>query len=114
MSNQKIQSALDAAGTAADYSARATYQRGYEAGCAVNSSTDMTADLTISLASLTLQLESAHREVERLRTACEKVLSWSPKDTTKLLSNPPQNAALFHAQSVLRSALVRDDSNESQ
>ena len=28
--------------------------------------------------------------------------------------NPPKNAALFHAQSVLRSALVRDDSNESQ
>ena len=32
MSNQKIKSALDAAGTAADYSARATYQRGYDAG----------------------------------------------------------------------------------
>ena len=71
-------------------------------------------DAAPALASLTLQLESAHREVERLRTACEKVLSWSTKDTTKLLSNPPQNAALFHAQSVLRSALVRDDSNESQ
>ena len=28
----KIKSALDAAGTAADYSARATYQRGYDAG----------------------------------------------------------------------------------
>ena len=30
----KIKSALDAAGTAADYSARATYQRGYDAGVA--------------------------------------------------------------------------------
>ena len=30
--NSKIKSALDAAGTAADYSARATYQRGYDAG----------------------------------------------------------------------------------
>lgn len=33
MDNQ-IKSALDAAGTAADYSARATYQRGYDAGVA--------------------------------------------------------------------------------
>ena len=32
--DNKIQSALDAAGTAADYSARATYQRGYDAGVA--------------------------------------------------------------------------------
>lgn len=30
--DDKIKSALDAAGTAADYSARATYQRGYDAG----------------------------------------------------------------------------------
>lgn len=30
--DNKIKSALDAAGTAADYSARATYQRGYDAG----------------------------------------------------------------------------------
>ena len=30
--DSKIKSALDAAGTAADYSARATYQRGYDAG----------------------------------------------------------------------------------
>jgi hypothetical protein len=114
MSNQKIQSALDAAGTAADYSARATYQRGYEAGCAVNSSTDMTADLSRTIDSLTLQLESAHREAERLRTACEKILSWSTIDTAILLSNPPQNAALVNAQSVLRSALVRDNSNDSR
>lgn len=33
MDNQ-IKSALDAAGTAADYSARATYQRGFDAGVA--------------------------------------------------------------------------------
>lgn len=32
--DNKIKSALDAAGTAADYSARATYQRGYDAGVA--------------------------------------------------------------------------------
>lgn len=32
--DDKIKSALDAAGTAADYSARATYQRGYDAGLA--------------------------------------------------------------------------------
>ena len=30
--DNKIKSAIDAAGTAADYSARATYQRGYDAG----------------------------------------------------------------------------------
>lgn len=34
MTDSKVKSALDAAGTAADYSARATYQRGYEAGVA--------------------------------------------------------------------------------
>ena len=34
MTDSKIKSALDAAGTAADYSARATYQRGYDAGVA--------------------------------------------------------------------------------
>ena len=34
MTDNKIKSALDAAGTAADYSARATYQRGYDAGVA--------------------------------------------------------------------------------
>ena len=32
--DNRIKSALDAAGTAADYSARATYQRGYDAGVA--------------------------------------------------------------------------------
>lgn len=32
--DNKIKSAMDAAGTAADYSARATYQRGYDAGVA--------------------------------------------------------------------------------
>jgi hypothetical protein len=32
--DNKIKSALDAAGTAADYSARATFQRGYDAGVA--------------------------------------------------------------------------------
>ena len=32
--DSKIKSAMDAAGTAADYSARATYQRGYDAGVA--------------------------------------------------------------------------------
>jgi len=114
MSNQKIQSALDAAGTAADYSARATYQRGYDAGCAAYSSTDMTADLKRTIDSLTSQLESAHIEIERLRAACEKILSWSTQDTAQLLSYPPQNAALFHAHSVLRAALAHDDSDKSQ
>ena len=32
--DNKIKSAMDAAGTAADYSARATFQRGYDAGVA--------------------------------------------------------------------------------
>jgi len=73
---------------------------------------DMTADLKRTIDSLTLQLDSARIEVERLRAACEKVLSWSTKDTTKLLSNPPQNAALFNAHSVLRAALAHDDSDK--
>jgi len=34
-------------------------------------------------------------------------LSWPTKDMAMLLSNPPQNAALFRAQSVLRKALQK-------
>jgi len=34
VTDKTTQAALDAAGTAADYSARATYQRGYDAGVA--------------------------------------------------------------------------------
>lgn len=44
-------------------------------------------------------------EVAALRLAADEVLSWSLNDTTALLSNPPQNAALFHAQRVLREAM---------
>lgn len=44
-------------------------------------------------------------ENARLRHAALEVLSWSLKDMTALLTNPPQNAALFHAQRVLRKAM---------
>lgn len=44
-------------------------------------------------------------EADVLRAAAEEVLSWPTKDMAMLLSNPPQNAALFRAQSVLRKAL---------
>lgn len=44
-------------------------------------------------------------ENKRLRAAAEEVLSWPTKDMAMLLSNPPQNAALFRAQSLLRKAL---------
>ena len=46
-------------------------------------------------------------ENERLRAAAEEVLSWNTGDTSTLLSNPPQNAGLFHAQRVLRAALEK-------
>lgn len=46
-------------------------------------------------------------ENARLRAAAEEVLSWPTKDMAMLLSNPPQNAALFRAQSVLRRALEK-------
>jgi hypothetical protein len=42
-----------------------------------------------------------------LRAAIEQVLSWTTRDTSKLASNPPQNAALYHAQCVLREALEK-------
>jgi hypothetical protein len=42
-----------------------------------------------------------------LRAAAEEVLSWNTGDTSTLLSNPPQNAGLFHAQRVLRAALEK-------
>lgn len=44
-------------------------------------------------------------ENSRLRHAALEVLSWSLNDMTALLTNPPQNAALFHAQRVLRKAM---------
>ena len=53
------------------------------------------------------QLHDALAENERLRAAAEEVLSWPTKDMAMLLSNPPQNAALFRAQSVLRKALEK-------
>ena len=52
------------------------------------------------------ELADLRAEVTALRRAADEVLSWSLNDTTALwLSNPPQNAALFHAQRVLRAAL---------
>ncbi len=50
------------------------------------------------------RLADARAEVTALRLAADEVLSWNLNDTTALLSNPPQNAALFHAQRVLRAA----------
>ena len=54
MTNQ-LKSALDAVGTAADYSARATYQRGYEAG----QSNDSTRALMAQINSLVIQRDAA-------------------------------------------------------
>ena len=48
---------------------------------------------------------AAEAENARLRHAAAEVLSWSLNDMTALLTNPPQNAALFHAQRVLREAM---------
>lgn len=48
---------------------------------------------------------AAEAENSRLRHAALEVLSWSLNDMTALLTNPPQNAALFHAQRVLRKAM---------
>lgn len=52
-------------------------------------------------------IEFVLAENERLRAAAEEVLSWNTGDTSTLLSNPPQNAGLFHAQRVLRAALEK-------
>ena len=49
-------------------------------------------------------LQRTVEENSRLRHAAAEVLSWSLNDMTALLSNPPQNAALFHAQRLLREA----------
>ena len=48
---------------------------------------------------------AAEAENSRLRHAAAEVLAWSLTDTTALLTNPPQNAALFHAQRLLREAM---------
>ena len=51
------------------------------------------------------ELADLRAEVKALRLAADEVLSWRTTDTTVLLTNPPQNAALFHAQRVLRKAM---------
>lgn len=48
---------------------------------------------------------AAEAENSRLRHAAAEVLAWRLTDTTALLTNPPQNAALFHAQRLLREAM---------
>ena len=53
------------------------------------------------------EIKRLRAENERLRAAAEEVLSWNTGDTSTLLSNPPQNAGLFHAQRVLRAALEK-------
>ncbi len=63
----------------------------------------------VSLAARVKEIEAENAalraEVAALRLAADEVLSWSLNDTTALLTNPPQNAALFHAQRVLRKAM---------
>jgi hypothetical protein len=54
---------------------------------------------------LRAEVAALRAEVKALRLAADEVLSRRTTDTTVLLSNPPQNAALFHAQRVLRAAL---------
>jgi hypothetical protein len=54
---------------------------------------------------LASERDAALAENSRLRHAALEVLSWSLNDMTALLTNPPQNAALFHAQRVLRKAM---------
>lgn len=56
--------------------------------------------------------EALRAEVAALRLAADEVLSWNLNDTSALLSNPPQNAALFHAQRVLRAALDALDARQ--
>jgi hypothetical protein len=56
------------------------------------------------IARLRSQNAALRAEVAALRLAADEVLSWNLNDTSALLSNPPQNAALFHAQRVLRAA----------
>ena len=48
---------------------------------------------------------AAEAENSRLRHAALEVLAWSLNDMTALLTNPPQNAALFRAQRLLREAM---------
>lgn len=50
-------------------------------------------------------LQRTVEENSRLRHAALEVLAWSLNDMTALLTNPPQNAALFHAQRLLREAM---------
>ena len=48
---------------------------------------------------------AAEAENSRLRHAALEVLAWRLTDTTALLTRPPQNSALFHAQRLLREAM---------
>lgn len=66
-------------------------------------------EVGIQLVAAQAEIARMRRVVSVLRLAADEVLSWRTADTTVLLSNPPQNAALFRAQRVLRDALATLD-----
>ena len=64
--DDKIKSALDAAGTAADYSARATYQRGYDAGVKASPAKNGPSEESLSFATV-LNAEAARADAAEAR-----------------------------------------------
>ena len=83
MTDSKIKSALDAAGTAADYSARATYQRGYDAGVesmdAFWKSRDTESQIAIGDARY--EAKAAQQMVAELRAAIQDMFDKAPSLT---------------------------------
>lgn len=81
--DSKIKSALDAAGTAADYSARATYQRGYDAGVesmdAFWKSRDTESQIAIGDARY--EAKAAQQMVAELRAAIQDMFDKAPSLT---------------------------------
>ena len=49
--------------------------------------------------------------MDKLKTAALEILSWNVNDTSVLLTSPPKNAGLFHAQRVLREAMEKSSAS---
>ena len=82
--DSQIKSALDAAGTAADYSARATYQRGYDAGVASVEAREWALGVQVVAQAERLRLADAMADALRYyadreynsRTAPDSAIQW--------------------------------------
>jgi hypothetical protein len=94
--DSKIKSALDAAGTAADYSARATYQRGYDAGVASVEAREWALGVQVVAQAARLKL------ADELAVALRSISPMLPRSlTTSAHGDPVWTTAIRKVESAL-------------